>query len=71
MAVRDVGMMRGFLMIAGFVVLGGFVMVMCGLLVVLGSLVMMMRGFFRHTFSPRKSIGLRADRPLRSIGRSC
>jgi hypothetical protein len=49
-AVRHVGMMRGFLVVAVFMMLGGFAVVMGRIVMVLGSLVMMMRSFFRHKY---------------------
>jgi hypothetical protein len=41
MAVRDVGMVRGSMVIASFVVPGGFPMMTCGVLVVLSGFVVM------------------------------
>jgi hypothetical protein len=42
MAMRGVGVVRGFLVVAGFVMPGGLAMMLRGLLVVVGGLVMML-----------------------------
>lgn len=50
-AVRDLGMMRGLLVIAGLVMLGGFAMMLGGMLVVMrGVLVMFVNLMIAHRF---------------------
>jgi hypothetical protein len=51
MAVRQVSVMPGFLVVARIVVLGGSYMVLRSLLMVLCCLAMMFSGFFRHGLS--------------------
>jgi len=50
MAMRNLGVVRGFLVIPGLVMLGRFAMVLCRLLVVVRGLFMMI--VFRHFLAP-------------------
>jgi hypothetical protein len=48
MALRDLGMVSGLVMIARFVMLCGVPMMLCGVFVVFGGLAVVLSGFFRH-----------------------
>jgi hypothetical protein len=48
MAMRDVGMVAGFLMISGSVMFGGGAMMFRGVLVMVGSFQVMLFAFLRH-----------------------
>lgn len=55
-AVSDVGVMAGGLVIAGFVVFGRKPVVLSGVLVVLRCFAVVFRGFLRHGDPPAKSL---------------
>ncbi len=48
MAMRDMSVMGGLVMIAGFVMLCGALVMFCGVLVMFGGLAVVRGGFFRH-----------------------
>jgi hypothetical protein len=50
--VREVGVMRGLLVMTILVVLGGFAMMLCGVLMVVSGLEMVIVRFRAHNISP-------------------
>ena len=57
MAMRQVGVMGGFLVVTALVVLGGLLMMVRGQLMVMSGLGVVLGGFFGHRMTPLRSFG--------------